>query len=181
MDTLVCRQDETLIMEGVANKLQIFGSKGGKLYLTNQRLVFIAHALNIGSKFDEVALSEIATNGNSFKFHTTTNLISFNINLETRDGKKLGFVVTRSQKDLWIQKIGEAIYAYVAEHITMPDVPAEIEPIVKHEAPIEPHEPGAVPAQPPQIKVVACGGCGAFVVVMGGLARCEYCGRPTVG
>jgi hypothetical protein len=166
MFNLDLKQGEHLILKGLANKWQTFGSKGGELFLTNQRLVFVAHALNFGSKFDEIPLSSIATSGNSFKFRTTSNLISFNLRIETKSGENIAFVVTRKQKDLWIQKIGEAITEYVLDTVVLSENLAD-------------KTDGAKSAVT-QIKVVDCKSCGAYVVVMGGLAKCEYCGRPTV-
>lgn len=37
---LTLRQNEKLLMSGSANKWETFGSKGGKLFLTDQRIVF---------------------------------------------------------------------------------------------------------------------------------------------
>lgn len=58
---LTLRQNEKLLMSGSANKWETFGSKGGKLFLTDQRIVFQAHGFNFGSKFDEYQLSDIQT------------------------------------------------------------------------------------------------------------------------
>lgn len=160
---LKLNENEQLILEGSANKWQAIGSKGGKLYLTNQRLVFIAHALNFGSKFNEIPLSNIATAGNTFKFHVSSNAVSFNLTIETKNGGNEKFVITRSQKDLWIQKIGEAILGYVTQNISLPK-----------------NSQGHTIAAP-QMKVVNCQGCGHFVLVMSGsVAVCEYCGRPAL-
>ena len=60
MAKLELKQGKHLLLEGIANKWHTFGSTGGKLYLTNQRLVFIAHALNFGLKFNEILFSDIA-------------------------------------------------------------------------------------------------------------------------
>ena len=163
MGNLQLRYNERLILSGLANKWQKIGSKGGMLYLTNQRLAFIANGFS--SKIDEVPLSEIQTSGNTFHFKTSSNLISFNMTISLKSGKKIGFVVTRNQKDIWIEKIGQAILENISANISMPDMPAEVRAQVM-----------------PQIKVIDCQGCGAFVIVMSGsLAKCEYCGRPTVG
>ena len=77
---LSLRQGEQLLMSGTANKWQTVGSKGGMLFLTNQRIVFQAHVFNFGSKFDEYELSDIQTQGNTVNIVTTSNwIISFNI------------------------------------------------------------------------------------------------------
>jgi hypothetical protein len=170
------RPDEKLLAEGRANKWQTFGSKGGWLFLTNQRIIFIAHAFNVGSKFDEIPLDQIVVSGNSFKFKITSNLVSFNIVIETKS-KTEKFVVTRKQKNMWIEKIGSALRAYVKQNITVPKSDCEYRSSPTIAVP-ESTDAAAVISQ---IKVVNCKGCGAFVVVMGGVARCEYCGSPTVG
>jgi len=163
---LELRENETLLMSGPANKWQTFGNKGGKLFLTDQRIVFKAHGLNFGSKFDEYTLSEIQTQGNTVNIKTTSNLISFNITFQTKSNEQLSFVVTRSQKDEWIRQITNAITSFARANVEMPiNIPeAEAQKITS------------------QIKVVQCEGCGAFVIITSGNAiKCDYCGRPTAG
>ncbi|WP_407446174.1 GRAM domain-containing protein [Fibrobacter sp.] len=163
---LELRQGERLLMQGAANKWQTVGSKGGNLFLTDQRIVFKAHAFNFGSKFDEYELSDIQTQGNTVNIKTTSNLISFNITFYTKSGEKLSFVVTRSQKNEWIRQITEAITSLARSRVSVPENIPEVE-VQKITA---------------QIKAVQCEGCGAFVIVTAGnAAKCDYCGRPTVG
>lgn len=163
---LELRPGEKLLMSGVANKWQKVGSKGGKLFLTDQRIVFKAHAINFGSKVDEYELSEIATQGNTVNIKTTSNLISFNITFYTKSGEKLSFVVTRRQKNEWIRQITEAITSLARSRVSVPEnIPQE-----------------EVQKITTQIKAVQCEGCGAFVIVtVGNAAKCDYCGRPIVG
>lgn len=159
------RPGENLLMADVANKMQTFGSKGGKLFLTDQRLVFKAHGFNIGSKVDTYELSEIQTQGNTMNIKTASNLISFTISFYTRNGETLSFVVKRSSKNEWIEKITNAVTSYVRSNISMPaGIPqAEAQRMAS------------------MVKVVQCEGCGAFVIVTAGnVAKCDYCGRPTV-
>ena len=163
---LELRQGERLLMQGAANKWQTVGSKGGNLFLTDQRIVFKAHALNFGSKFDEYELSDIQTQGNTVNIKTTSNLISFNITFYTKSGEKLSFVVTRSQKNEWIRQITEAITSLARSRVSVPENIPEVE----------------VQKIASQIKAVQCEGCGAFVIVtVGNAAKCDYCGRPAVG
>lgn len=119
---LELRQGERLLMQGAANKWQTVGSKGGNLFLTDQRIVFKAHALNFGSKFDEYELSDIQTQGNTVNIKTTSNLISFNITFYTKSGEKLSFVVTRSQKNEWIRQITEAITSLARSRVSVPEI-----------------------------------------------------------
>lgn len=101
---------EQILMEGAANKKQFLGvNKGGKLVLTNRRLVFIAHALNLGSKYDEISFSSIAVSGNTINLLLPTpNLIK----VITKDGRTNEFVVTGKQKEEWKLKISQAIQIY---------------------------------------------------------------------
>lgn len=53
------RQGERIIKEGAANLQKGVETVGGKLYLTNQRLVFEAHKVNVQGGVTEVALPDI--------------------------------------------------------------------------------------------------------------------------
>lgn len=166
MDFLL-RPGEQILMSGMANKWQKVGNKGGKLFLTNQRLVFKAHALNFGSKFDEYNLTDIRTNGGAVQISVTSYLVSFNITLYTKYGEDLSFVVTRGQKDEWVQKISAAVAA-----VNQPGVPAN---------PVNIPALG-IPASPPRLKVLQCGGCGVWTMVTaGGSVQCDCCGSFIVG
>jgi GRAM domain len=50
---------ETVIKQGGANLFKTIEAVGGKLYLTNQRLIFEAHRYNVQSGVTEIKLSEI--------------------------------------------------------------------------------------------------------------------------
>lgn len=163
---LALRQGERLLMSGLANKWEMLGSKGGMLFLTDQRIVFQAHGFNFGSKFDEYELSEIQTQGNTVNIKTTSNLgISFNISFYTKSSLKLSFVVTNRQKNEWIRQITNAVTSFVRSTVSVPEnIPEE--------------EVQKVTAQ---IEVVQCEGCGAFVIVTAGnVTKCGYCDRPTI-
>ncbi len=97
------QEGESIIMEGNANMKQALGiTKGGKLYLTNQRLVFKAGKLNFGSKLDEIPLGDIAMTGNKLDiFLPTPNMIK----VSTKGGKTYQFIVTGKQKAEWKEKI----------------------------------------------------------------------------
>lgn len=53
------RQGELVIKEGAANLQKNVEAVGGKLYLTNQRLIFESHKLNFQAGGAEVELSNI--------------------------------------------------------------------------------------------------------------------------
>ena len=153
---------EQLLMSGTANKWQTVGSKGGHLYLTNQRIIFKAHALNFGSKLDEYYLTNIWTQGNTVKIFTSSNLISFNITMYTQMGEKVSFVVKKSQKDEWIRQLTYAVSAIAYAR----------NPVMQ----MQMNGPAT------QLRVTQCSGCGAFVILSGGTAvTCDYCNRPVIG
>lgn len=158
---------EQLLMQGPANKWQTFGSKGGKLYLTNQRIVFKAHALNFGSKFDAYHLTDIQVQGNTLHIFTSSNAgFSANITFYTRLGEKLSFVVTNKQRDAWIQGITYAVTAMVRNHISFP----------------QNTPPAYIQQYTSQIRVERCESCGAWVILQPGVVtNCDYCARPYIG
>lgn len=159
------RNGETLIYSGVANEWTKYGtSKGGMLFLTNQRLVFQAHALNIGSKYSSYEISDIQINEHSANIKVTSNFrISFNITMKMKSGEEISFVVAKKQKNEWVNKIEYVFTKYIQSKIAM-------------SSEISQGQPESVLAK---IAVVQCESCGAFVVVTSGaITRCEYCGRP---
>lgn len=162
---LALRQGERLLMSGGANKWSTVGSKGGHLFLTDQRVVFRAHKFNFNSRVYEYELSDIQTRGNTVNIKTSSNLISFNIEFYTKSGEKLSFVVTRRQKNEWIEQITKAITTLARSKVIVPEnIPQE-----------------EVNNSCNQIKAIQCVGCGAFVIVTEGVvSKCDYCGRPAV-
>lgn len=102
--------DEFVIMQGNANMKQVLGiTKGGHLVLTNQRLVFVAHAFNVGSKFDEIPFNKITSTNNTLNILIPSpNMIE----VTTIDGNHYQFVVTGKQKEEWKLKISQCIANY---------------------------------------------------------------------
>ena len=162
---LELRNGEALIYSGPANEWTKRGSsKGGTLFLTNQRLVFKAHMFNLGSKCDSYELSDIQVEGNSVNIKVSSNLgISCNIAMKLKNGEELAFVVTKKQTAEWEKNIADALTRFVRSNTSLPpEIPREL-----------------AESTLGQISVVQCGGCGAFVVVTSGaVTNCEYCGRP---
>ena len=104
--------NETIIMEGAANKQLGVGTvnlginKGGKLVLTDMRLIFIAHSLNIGAKFEQIYLSDVVISGQGMHIGVPTpNLIRVTMS----NGKTHLFVVEGKLKEQWEQKIAEYV------------------------------------------------------------------------
>ena len=103
MDNLM--KEEREIFKGAANMqyqkgpASVLGyNKGGHLTLTNQRLIFIAHAMNIGQKEYYIPLSEIKYAQNGFHILTPTpNMIK----TECNNGEMYKFVVKGKEKETW--------------------------------------------------------------------------------
>jgi len=53
------RQGEQVVKEGAANLQKNIETVGGKLWLTNQRLVFEAHKMNVQGGTTEIELSSV--------------------------------------------------------------------------------------------------------------------------
>ncbi len=97
--------DETVVKEGLANMQRIIGATGGKLFLTNQRLVFEPHALNIRRGAVIIPLSSVA--GARKCWTRLLNLIPMVPNglaVSSTEGKKYRFVVWGRQE--WVSAIG---------------------------------------------------------------------------
>lgn len=92
---------EQIIMTGKANKTVAggaLGAKGGVLTLTDRRIVFCAHAINIGSKFDEIPLNMIAVTSNTLNLLCPT---PNSIRVTLRDGTGHTFIVVGKDKENW--------------------------------------------------------------------------------
>ncbi len=95
---------EEVIFQGAVNmQYQGVGSvlghnKGGQLTLTDKRLIFKAHALNIGQKEYAVPLQNIKFAQDTFHILTPTpNMIK----VELQSGEVYKFVVKGKEKDTW--------------------------------------------------------------------------------
>lgn len=95
--------DEKVIKEGPANLQKIVWTKGGRLYLTNKRLVFEPHAFNININKELVAnLQDIKNVRKSWTKFLMIPLLPNSIRVETTSGN-YGFVVFKKLD--WIEKI----------------------------------------------------------------------------
>lgn len=94
------RNSEFLVKDGPANLQRGVETVGGRLYLTNQRLIFKPHKLNIQSKVAEIEIGEVQS-----VQHCRTKLFGFiptfanSLIVGTMDGTKLRFVV--KNRDIW--------------------------------------------------------------------------------
>lgn len=101
--------DEHVLFSGKANKTVgagVLGAEGGVLTLTDKRLVFAAHSFNIGKKFFEIPLNQIAVTGNTLNILVPTpNTIRVNL----KDGSGHTFVVVGKDKENWKKAIAVAV------------------------------------------------------------------------
>ena len=88
------RQSEKLVKDGAANLQKNIETVGGKLYLTNQRLVFEAHKFNVQSGVTEVELSNIQSSEKCWtKFLGFLPLFPNSLAIYTKQGKEYRFVL----------------------------------------------------------------------------------------
>lgn len=102
--------DETAVKDGVANLQRGSESVGGRLYLTNQRLVFESHALNIQTGATIIPLSTITGVRKCWtKFLNLIPLVPNSVAVSTREGEQYRFVAFGRQT--WIEAIERALGA----------------------------------------------------------------------
>jgi hypothetical protein len=96
---------EVIEHEGAANLFRGMEAVGGKLMLTNKRLVFKSHKLNIQSGETSLELGEI----NEVIPRKTAYLLNNGIRMMKVSGEHFDFVVYERQD--WLSKINEALKA----------------------------------------------------------------------
>ncbi|WP_341708853.1 GRAM domain-containing protein [Halopseudomonas sp.] len=88
------RAGEMIIKEGPANLQKNIETVGGKLYLTNQRLVFEAHNLNVQSFAAEVEISNIQSLEKAWtKFLGLMSIFPNSLSIYTKQGKEFRYVL----------------------------------------------------------------------------------------
>ncbi len=97
--------DETIIKEGLANMQRGIEAVGGKLYLTNQRLVFESHAFNIQTGATIIPLSSVTGVRKCWtRLLGLIPMVPNGIAVSAKEGKKYRFVTWGRQE--WISTIG---------------------------------------------------------------------------
>ncbi|MGZ5662843.1 MAG: hypothetical protein ACXWG6_15860 [Usitatibacter sp.] len=81
--------DETVVHHGPANHFKGIEAVGGKLFLTNQRLVFRSHRFNVQAHEESYPLDEIV----STEPARTLGIVPNGLLLQMRDGRRERFVV----------------------------------------------------------------------------------------
>lgn len=93
---------ETIIKEGPANHFKGAESVGGKLYLTNQRLFFKSHTLNLQVHEESYPLDQIV----STRRRNTLGIVPNGLAVHLKDGREEKFVVWG--RGDWMKKIQQA-------------------------------------------------------------------------
>lgn len=88
--------DEVLEREIFANLFRGFEGVGGKIFLTNQRLIFKSHSLNIQKGQTNIDYNDIV----SVTKRKTMKLINNGIKVTTKEGKVYYFVVNNRDVEL---------------------------------------------------------------------------------
>ena len=102
------REGESQIREGKANKTSLFWATGGKLILTNQRLLFLGHGMNLGKRGLVLELKDIFSVEKGVTFSIFLPIpIPNAIRIHTQDGTVHKFTVTKRGE--WIEAISNAL------------------------------------------------------------------------
>ena len=101
-------ENENLIKEGAANLQRGLETVGGKLYVTNHRLLFEPHAINIQSENMEINIVDIKSTEKSWtKFLNIIPIFPNSLLIHTKDGQSKNFVLFGREQ--WKHKIDELI------------------------------------------------------------------------
>jgi hypothetical protein len=97
--------NENLVREGAANLQRGAETVGGKLFLTNQRLLFKSHSLNIQTGSTDIPLAEVlGTRLCWTKFLGVIPLLPNSLAIETTSGTEYRFVLFGRKE--WATAIG---------------------------------------------------------------------------
>lgn len=95
--------EETIEIQGPANLFRGYEGVGGKLFITNKKLIFKSHKINIQNGQTDIAY----TNIKAIVKRKTAKLIDNGIRVITTDDKTYDLVV--NERDLWLEKINERL------------------------------------------------------------------------
>ena len=96
-------EGEIIEIEGPANLFRGIEAVGGKLFLTNRKIIFKSHKVNVQSGQSEIQYDNII----ELIKRKTGRLIDNGIRIKTNDGATFDFVV--NERDNWIEKLNERI------------------------------------------------------------------------
>lgn len=94
------KKDEHLLYDTKANLFRGIEAVGGKLKITDHRLFFHPHALNITHEKTEILLKDIV----DLEAVKTMGLVNNGIKVTTKDGKEFRFVVNNREKIIEVVK-----------------------------------------------------------------------------
>ena len=94
-------EDETILFETGVNHFKGIEAAGGKLFLTNKRLVFKSHKINLQNHELSIPLSDIDKVGK----YKTFRLVNNGLFVKTKDSKVEKFVVQKI--DIWMIHLSE--------------------------------------------------------------------------
>lgn len=97
--------DEEIETEGPANLFRGAEAVGGKLFLTNQKLIFKSHSLNIQTGQSDISYERIS----EISPRKTVKFVDNGLCLKLLDGQEYHFVV--ADRTNWMEKIEEKLKA----------------------------------------------------------------------
>lgn len=95
--------EEVIEIEGPANLFRGIEGVGGKIFLTNKKLIFISHNINFQKGQSNIYYADIQ----EIIKRKTAKLIDNAIRIKTAKGNQYDFVV--NERDLWFEKIMERL------------------------------------------------------------------------
>ncbi|MGB1269687.1 MAG: GRAM domain-containing protein [Flavobacteriaceae bacterium] len=95
--------EEKIEIEGPANLFRGMEGVGGKIFLTDKKLIFKSHKINIQKGQTNIEYKNIK----DVIKRKTAKIIDNGIRIITNDNKEFDFVV--NERDLWFEKINERI------------------------------------------------------------------------
>ncbi|WP_460219428.1 GRAM domain-containing protein [Psychroserpens sp. MEBiC05023] len=95
--------DENIEIEGPAYLFRGFEGVGGKIFLTNKKLIFKSHNVNIRKGQTDIEYINVK----DMLKRKTAKLINNRIRIITKENKEFDFAV--NERDLWFEKINERI------------------------------------------------------------------------
>jgi len=102
------REGENQVREGKANKTSLFWASGGKLILTNERLLFLGHGMNLTQGGLVLELKDVFNVEKGITFSIIAPIpIPNAIKISTQDGTVYKFTVTKRAE--WIEAISKAL------------------------------------------------------------------------
>lgn len=93
--------DEEIEIQGPANLFRGIEGVGGKIFLTNKKMIFKSHKINIQKGQTNIPYEEIK----EVKKRKTAKLINNGIRINTINGNEYDFVV--NEREVWLEKINE--------------------------------------------------------------------------